>query len=306
MLITSYGIDCALAQIVYYHNTTKTNFATISNKVINRYLTKHNPKILVGLRPSIENVTESMVLIDNTKKGLDMFSDLPNFVYEPKVSKTHILSKYLKVDAPLYRYAMLADALTTGQYTDNNVVFLDFYNAVGHDTFVYKFLIDDSLVLNKNDQQLALRFRKFQNDTADSFVQEFMVKQDGIAVCRANYNMKEAIENAILEKYREDLCLIVTWDYNNDDTIRINLCSKSDLAGKIADKMDGDNYIRSGSYKITYNDEEEDLSSYIMEQIVEVYESVVNERQQQMYEEKQREIEEYKKTQSEDLLDYFN
>jgi hypothetical protein len=70
--------------------------------------------------------------------------------------------------------------------------------------------------------------------------------------------------------------------------------------------MDGDNYIRSGSYKITYNDEEEDLSSYIMEQIVEVYESVVNERQQQMYEEKQREIEEYKKTQSEDLLDYFN
>ena len=43
-----------------------------------------------------------------------------------------------------------------------------------------------------------------------------------------------------------------------------------------------------------------------MEQIVEVYESVVNERQQQMYEEKQREIEEYKKTQSEDLLDYFN
>ncbi len=306
MLITSYGIDCALSQIMYYHHTSKTNFATISNKVINKYLTKHTPSILVGLRPNIENITDSMVLIDNTKKGLDLFNDLPNFIYEPKVSKTHILSKYLKVAAPLYKYAVLANSLTSGQYTDNNVLFLDFYNVVGHDTFVYKFLLDDNLVLNKNEQQMALRFRKFQYDVADNFIQEFMIKQDGIAVCRANYNMKEAIENAILERYKDDLCLIVTWDYNNDDTIRINMCSKSDLAGKIADKMDGDNYIRSGSYKIFYDTEEEDISSFIMNQIVEVYESIVNERQQQLYEEKQREIEEYKKMQSENILDYFN
>lgn len=291
MLITSYGIDCALAQVVYYHFTSKTNFATISNKAINTYLTKNTPSILVGLRPNLEYVSESIALIDNTKRGFDMFSDIPNFIYEQKISKTHILSKYLKVNAPLYKYAMLADALITNQYTDNNVLFLDFYNAVGHDTFIYKFLLNDALVLNKNDQQLALRFRKFQIETADNFIQEFMYMDDGIAVCRANYNMREPIETAILDKYHEDLFLIATWDYNNDNTIRVNLCSKSDIAGKVAEKLDGDNYIRSGAYKFVYTSDIEDINGYINEQLVEVYNEIAEEHNAQRYQEKQKELE---------------
>jgi len=298
MLITSYGIDCALAQVVYYHFTSKTNFATISNKVINNYLTKNTPAILVGLRPDLEYIDDNMILIDNTKRGLSMFENIPNFVYEQRISKTHILSKYLKVNAPLYKYAMLADALTTGQYTDNNVIFLDFYNAVGHDTFIYKFLIQEGLLLNKNEQQLALRFRKFQNETADEFIKEFMLLNEGIAICKANYNMREPIENAILDKYHEDLFLVATWDYNNDNTLRVSLCSKSDMAGKIADKMNGDNYIRSGVYKTTYSEDVEDVNTYIMEQLSEAYNEIVNEHRTQLYQEKQKEIEQHKEENS--------
>lgn len=306
MLATSYGIDCALSQILYYQCTNKLDFITISNKLINRYLSKHTPNILVGLRPDHEYIQDSMVLIDNTKRGFDMFDGLPNFLYNTKVSKTNIFAKYLQIDTKHHKYVQLADSLINGNYTDQNVLYLDFYNAVEHDTFIYKGLTDSSFMLNKNEQQLALRFKKFQDETADKFIESFLSMQDGVAVCKSNYNMKDAIENAILAKYHEELFLIATWDFDSDGMLRINVCSKSDIAGKIAEKQNGDNYIRNGTFKLSYDIGEEDTNGYVLEQIVDIYKETVEETQRQLFREKQREIEESRANANGlDILDLF-
>ena len=117
-----------------------------------------------------------------------------------------------------------------------------------------------------------------------------MYKEDNIVVCRASYNMKDAIENSIIEKYREDLMLIATWDYEMDGSVRINLWSKSDLAGKIAEKNNGDNYVRNGCYKVIVDNCVEDLCEYIMEQIIDSYKIIVEEEHNKRYLEKQNEI----------------
>ncbi len=291
MLITSYGIDCALSQILYYHHTNKTDFATISNKMVNKYLLKNKPQYLIGLRPDVENIDESIILVDNTKKGYGMYHGiLENFIYDTKISKTGLFAKYMKVNNHITRFSTLADSIITGNYSESNNMFMDFYNAVGHDSFVYRFLVNMDMILNKNEQQLALRYRKFQNELADQYIQDFMYKEDNIVVCRASYNMKDAIENSIIEKYREDLMLIATWDYEMDGSVRINLCSKSDLAGKIAEKNNGDNYVRNGCYKVIVDNCVEDLCEYIMEQIIDSYKIIVEEEHNKRYLEKQNEI----------------
>lgn len=309
MLATSYGIDCALSQIVYYHHTNQIDFATISNKMINRFLQKVKPKILVGLRPDIEYVDEATIIVDNTKRGYELYSEYDNFFYESKVSKTHIFSTYLKTNNDLVKYALLADSLCTGQYTDNNILFLDFYNAVGQDAFVYKFISDGELLLNKNEQQLALRFRKYQDETADQYVSNFLTIQNNVAICRSNYSMKDAIENSILSKYRDEIFLIITWDYESDGTFRVSLCSKTDIAGKIAEELNGDNYIRSGMVKLKIDNTEEinDPSDYISEQILEMYNQIIEKDQKTKFFDKQQEIEGNQKYQenSESLFDNF-
>ncbi len=306
MLATSYGIDCALSQIVYYHHTNQIDFATLSNKTIDRYLQKYQPKILVGLRPNIDNVSEETILIDNTKRSFELYNDYDNFLYESKVSKTHIFSRYLKTDNSLVKYILLADALSTGQYTEQNMLFLDFYNSIGHDTFVYKFICNDNLLLNKNEQQLALRFRKFQNETADDFISNFLTVKDNVAICRSNYSMREAIENAILSKYRDDIFLIITWDYDHDTTYRISMCSKTDISGKIAEELKGDNYVRSGTCKLKIDTHIEDPSDFIYEQIIEVYNNVIQKEQKSLYLDKQKELEKYiNKLESDNLFDSF-
>ena len=64
MLITSYGIDCALSQILYYHHTNKTDFATISDERIKtiEFALNNRPRKRLGWKTPLEVFNKSVAL----------------------------------------------------------------------------------------------------------------------------------------------------------------------------------------------------------------------------------------------------
>ncbi len=292
MLVTNYGIDCAFAQILYYHEKGEMNFTTVSPRNINTFLVSTTPDILLGFSNIGVPISSKTKIIDNTKTALNFFEEFPNFYYREKTSRTRILYELLQSkNKDLIKYCNIADEITKFQSSDEIDMIKDLYEVIGHDQFVYRFIVNPDLTLNKNEEQLVLRNRKHKEFIAKEYIKDFVTYDDGIAVCKSFFNLNDVIENNIISKY-EEVAIIATWDYTQDGDIKINLSSRSDAAGKIAQYFNGFGFLHKGSYKIEMIQEDEDINLYILEQIknarVAVYEVDLTNR----YDQIQAEIEE--------------
>lgn len=267
MLITNYGVDCAFAQILYYHETGEMNFTTVSPRNINTFLVSYTPEIILGFSNIGVPISEKTKIIDNTKTSLYFFEDYKNFIYKEKTSRTHILFDVLQSkNKELMKYCNIADEIAMFHKNDDIDMLKDLYEAIGHDQFVYRFIVNPDLTLNKNEQQLVLRNRKHKEYIAKEYLKDFISYEDGIVVCKSFFNLHDVIENIIIDKYETEVTIIAIWDYTQDGDIRINLSSRSDAAGKIAQYFNGFGFSHRGNYKIEIP-ENENIDLFIIEQI---------------------------------------
>jgi hypothetical protein len=291
LLITNYGVDCAFAQIIYYHETGETNFSTVSPRNINTFLVTYEPDIILGFSRIGVPIPEKTKIIDNTKTGLYFFENNENFIYEEKTSRTRILFDYLhSSNKQLIKFCNIADEICRYHRSEEIDFIKDLYEVIGHDQFVYRFITNASLALNKNEQQLVLRNRKHKETIAKLYINDFINHDEGIIVCRSFFNLNDTIQNLLIEKYEDDVVIMALWDYTQDGEIRVSLSSKSDAAGKISEYYDGFGFSGTGNYKISIPDVE-DVNVFIMEQIINARSTIYNSELVNNYEISQAEIE---------------
>lgn len=273
LLVTSYGIDSALSQIIYYHHTSTTNFITISRTKASEAIEYLNPSIVINLGEDWDNVT-----IFNRSSTL---------------SATNQLATYLNVEKAIMKYAILSDKLL--QYNEELEPVLNFYEAVGHDNFVNRFIITDSLTLTKSEIALGKAFVIEHQHIAKEYVDNFLFYKDGIAIIKSNFKLGKYLEEAIIDKYAEDgLKLVCTYSSFNVDSFGLRFKAKKDLKEKLLNNIDP-NIISNedlGSLIIAgINDHQEDVEEYYYEILSEAWDKMVEEDKRKVFDEYDKRIE---------------
>jgi len=291
MIITSYGIDCAFCQAIYFHHTGALDFLSTSNKHAEVLISVHQPEFLVGLRVNPDVLPQHTVVIDNTKASNYLYENHPTYITGDRISRSHLLYNYLHADMLLYPMVSIADAFVSGYLTEEQDLYYYLYKALGFSGFVSRFVGDPNIKLSKYEQQLALLYRKNVNSIVDNILDIAMERKEELVVCKAGFDLKDTVEGTILHKYREDIALIALWDFSSDGLVYVNLTSKGDLAGKMAEKMGGENYFRSGTVSLNVpKDCYENISSYLTDMLYEVFDEVKNEHWRNLCEAKQKAI----------------
>ena len=157
LLVTSYGIDSALSQILYYHHTGSTNYMTLGKVAGLNFFETITPTILINF-----NLEESR------------FYGNPPIMFNRShtLSATNQLATYLNVDKSIMKYAVLSDKLL--QYDEELEPVMNYYEAVGHENFVNRFITTNSLTLTKSEIALGKAFVIEYQTIADSYVDNFL------------------------------------------------------------------------------------------------------------------------------------
>jgi len=293
MLVTNYGVDCAFAQVIYYHITGNMDFATISPRNINVFFVSSEPDILVGYSHIGVPIPKDVIIISNTKSSESFFSGFKNFIYKEKTSNTRLLYEYLskcntiddKTDKIVLPLCNIADNIFS--YNENSINIKELYDIMGHYQFVYRFIINPDLVLNKHEQQLIARSIKEKELIVNQYCNNFLTYDDGIVVCRSYYNINDMLVSSILSKYETEVVLIALWDYTQDGNIKINLYSQSKLASKLADKLNGNGYLSRGTISLDIPKDNIDINRWLLDIIktnkLEVYDNMLIEEYNKQY-----------------------
>jgi len=216
-----------------------------------------------------------------------------NFISAQKISKTALLHGYLKAGKDTAKYASLANDIASYKYDDDLEKLRWFYDAVGHSVFVNRFITNDSLLLNKNETRLVLRYCKLQRETAEILMENFCVIKEPVCVCRAPFDMRKMVESTIIERHGEDITCIVLWDYSQDGTVNVSATSKSDLGSKLAESFGGNGYGKGGNWSVdTANvDMENDMSDNISRMIKDALDNMFEDSRREYYNDLQNKIE---------------
>ena len=214
LLLCSYGIDSALSQILYYHHTGSTNFITLSRTKAVEEASFLHPSIMINLFE---------------------LDDVVCFNRSTTVSAANQLATYLNVDKSIMKYAVLSDKLL--QYDEELIPVMNYYEAIGHENFVNRFVTTDSLTLTKSEIALGKAYVIENQKIAKEYVDNFLYYKDGIAIIRSNFKLGKYLEEAVIDKYAEDgLKLVCTYTYNNTATLRFK--SKKDVKEKLVNTID--------------------------------------------------------------------
>lgn len=220
LLLCSYGIDSALSQILYYHHTGKTNFMTLGRKAAigdSGFLNSITPSILINF-----NVNEDIFYADTSPVIFNKSHSL---------SATNQLASYLNVNKSIMKYAVLSDKLL--QYDEELEPVVNYYEAIGHENFVNRFITTDSLTLTKSEIALGKAFIIENQKIAKEYVDNFLFYKDGIAIIRSNFKLGKYLEEMIIDKYAEDgLKLVCTYSYNGIGA-SLRFKAKKDLKEKL-------------------------------------------------------------------------
>lgn len=220
LLLCSYGIDSALSQILYYHHTGKTNFMTLGRKAAigdSGFLNSITPSILINF-----NVNEDIFYADTSPVIFNRSHSL---------SATNQLASYLNVNKSIMKYAVLSDKLL--QYDEELEPVVNYYEAIGHENFVNRFITTDSLTLTKSEIALGKAFIIENQKIAKEYVDNFLFYKDGIAIIRSNFKLGKYLEEMIIDKYAEDgLKLVCTYSYNGIGA-NLRFKAKKDLKEKL-------------------------------------------------------------------------
>ena len=224
-LISSYGIDSALSQILYFHHTKERSFFTCSKKRIEEAIQLYKPTHILGFGVDLSYLTDAYI-IDREKE----------------VSATANLGKLLNVDRSLFKYAAIANSLIA--YNGELEVVYNYYEAVGHEQFVNKFISTDSLTLTKVEQDLGKLYVVEHQNLAKNYIEQFCYYKDDIAICRSNFRLSKYIEEMIIDSYAESgLKFIVTYQFNyTGKDIVCTVRSKKDLIKSFMEAVPDKNY----------------------------------------------------------------
>lgn len=267
------------------------DFMTASNKNAEALVIAHKPDFIVGLKVNPEVLPKNTYVIDNTKSASYLYEDYPKFICGENISRSHLLYSFLKVDNHAYPMVQIADMFSVGRVSDDQELFYYLYKALGASTFVHRFAGNMDMKLTKYEQQLALYYRKNMNTIADELLEFASDKKDGLVVCKSGFDMRDVIEGTIISKYQDDLSVIATWDFGNDGNVYINISSQSDLAGKMSEKLGGENYYRNGMATIKIpEDSYEGITDYITDLLYETMEDVKAEHWREICNEKEKEL----------------
>ena len=245
LLVCSYGIDSALAQILYYHHTNKTNFMTLG---------KHN-----GLQ-FLESITPSILINFNVDESIFYADDVPiMFNRSHSLSATNQLATYLNVNKSIMKYAVLSDKLLS--YDEELEPVVNYYEAIGHENFVNRFITTDSLTLTKSEIALGKAFVIENQKIAKEYVDNFLFYKNGIAIIRSNFKLGKYLEEMIIDKYAEDgLKLVCTYSYNGIGA-NLRFKAKKDLKEKLFQNIDS-NYIEDDGITLSITSEYLEESFY--------------------------------------------
>lgn len=242
-LLTSYGLDSALAQILYYHHTKEQSFFTCSRKRIEEAINMYHPTHVLGFGIDLSYLTDAY-LIDREKN----------------VSATANLGKLLNVDKMLFKYASLANTVID---PDPNTVSLvddvyNYYDAVGHEQFVNKFISTDSMSLTKTELALGKLYAVEHQKLAKDYIDQFCYYKNDIAVCKSNFKLSRYIEEMLIDEYAESgLKFIVTYNLNyTGKDIICNIKSKKDMIQSFMEAVPEENETDEydNSIKVTVDD----------------------------------------------------
>ena len=220
LLLCSYGIDSALSQILYYHHTGKTNFMTLGRKAA------------IGDMGFLSSVTPSILINFNVNEDI-FYADTSPVIFNKShsLSATNQLASYLNVNKSIMKYAVLSDKLL--QYDEELEPVVNYYEAIGHENFVNRFITTDSLTLTKSEIALGKAFIIENQKIAKEYVDNFLFYKDGIAIIRSNFKLGKYLEEMIIDKYAEDgLKLVCTYSYNGIGA-NLRFKAKKDLKEKL-------------------------------------------------------------------------
>lgn len=256
-LLTSYGIDSALSQILFYHHTKTLNFFTCSRRRIEEAIQLYNPTHILGFGIDLSYLTNAW-LIDK----------------EHSDSATNKLADLLRVESSLYKYAILANKLLTNTDESLDSVF-NYYEAVGHEQFVNRFITTEAFTLTKTEQTLGKLYVIEHQKLAKNYVEQFCYYKDGIAINKSNFNLSKYIEEEVIDSYAESgLKLIVTYQYNyTGKHIVCNIRSKKDMLKTFMEAVPEENECNEYDNSVVVKVDE---FNNIEEQIYEVISDICN------------------------------
>lgn len=181
IIITGFGIDNALSQILYYHLNPDSIAITCSRKNVLEAIDSVRPKFVVGFNLA--------------------YDGCPVIFYNPQLSLTHQLAIQLKCVDKNLKYAILADKLM--KFDERYDFVINYYNCIGHENFVNRFKFRDDLTLTKNEMTMAKLHAYYLQQTCEEIVENESTFENGIVVCKSNYNNSYNIEGSIIEKFSE-------------------------------------------------------------------------------------------------------
>ena len=304
MLITNFTFDGALSQILYYHATGDQNIISISKRNINEALTQLSPKIVSGFNNIEYRPNDNFLIIDNTKLGEEIYSNYGYFLHCPKMSLTKCLYDYMQLDKQYLPFVNMAEVYLGFRDTDDKNIkqMYNLYNTIGHNLFINRFLLNTSPVLNKSEQQLILRMNAYKDNIIEDIYQNMVSYKDGVSVVKAPFILQHNLETYIIN-HNEDIFLLCFWDYEQTGKIRVTLKSKNDLAGKIAEAFNGPNFICNGTFLLTYKNEMEDVSLFLLDTILNMISDIQQNKKIEYYEHIEQELYNSEKN---PFLDMFN
>lgn len=293
MLITNFTFDGALSQILYYHTTGDQNIISIAKRNINEALTYLTPKIVLGFNNIEYKPNDNFLIIDNTKLSEQAYSNYNYFLYCPKMSLTKCLYEYIQSDKQYLSFVNMAEVYFGFRETNDKNIrqMYDLYNTIGHNLFINRFLLNPTPVLNKNEQQLILRMNAYKDDLIENLYQHMISYKDGVCVVRSSFILQRNLETCIIN-HNEDVFLLCYWDYEQSGKIRVTLKSKNDLAGKIAEAFNGFNFICNGTFLLTYKNEMEDVSLFLLDTILNMISDIQQNKKIEYYEHIEKELNE--------------
>ncbi len=277
-MVCNYGIDCALSQLVYHNISNRDDYTTISSRYINEFLTVCNPKILLGFSSiNVKNIKPTTYIIDNTKTSINFYQTYDRFFGGQKVSKTGILLNLLdrkKAYTDQVMFANLADKIACYNNDEQTDRMMDLYDAVGHECFIGRMISNPVFTLNKNEEQIVLRVRKYKEEICKKMISDTVINTEYLYVCKCHFSLQRVLED-MLFRDNEDVGVLVTWDYTPDGDIRVNIKSRGNAANDIAKLHGGYGFNGNGSFKMPIKNNS--MSTFLLESIWEELNNNINE-----------------------------
>ena len=189
-------------------------------------------KAAIGDSGFLTSITPSILINFNVNEDI-FYADTSPVIFNRShsLSATNQLASYLNVNKSIMKYAVLSDKLL--QYDEELEPVVNYYEAIGHENFVNRFITTDSLTLTKSEIALGKAFIIENQKIAKEYVDNFLFYKDGIAIIRSNFKLGKYLEEMIIDKYAEDgLKLVCTYSYNGIGA-NLRFKAKKDLKEKL-------------------------------------------------------------------------